>query len=58
MEEIRENAVYNYRQAQKFLGVGERTISKLIARGEISVRTVGTKYRFLGSEILRYLKSK
>ncbi len=54
---IEENSVYTYEQVQEILGVKKTTLSKLIKETDLKPIVLGKSYRFLGSELLGFLKS-
>jgi excisionase family DNA binding protein len=45
-------------QVSKFLKLHQRTIYKLVRNGMIPGRRVGKKWRFLRSEIMKFLEKK
>ena len=48
-------AMYNVRGAAMALGVSERTVRRLIDRGELRARRVGAQLRVTRAEVERYL---
>ncbi len=57
-KEIRENAVYTYKEVQEIFGVKKTTLAKLIREEGLKPIVLGKSYRFLGEELLRFLRSK
>lgn len=56
--EIVANSVYTYADLQRIIGITKRTLSEYVDKKELRPIVFGNKYRFLGSEILRFLKAK
>jgi predicted site-specific integrase-resolvase len=51
---IEENSVYNYKDLEDIFKIKIRTLSKYIKSGVLKPTKFGNKYRFLGSELLRF----
>ncbi len=54
--QINSNAIYTYKQLEKILGVTKRTLSSYVESRKLKPIVFGNKYRFLGSEVLRFLE--
>lgn len=54
---IEEKAIYTYQEVQKLLGVKKTTLGKLIKKG-LRVIQLGKSYRFLGEDLLEFLRKK
>lgn len=55
---INPNGIYTYDQLEKILGISKRTLSYFVEKKELIPIVFGNKYRFLGSEVLRFLQEK
>jgi len=56
--EIEPRRVYTVEEARKLLGLPVSTFRLLVRRGEIRGRKAGRQWRFLGSELLKFLQNK
>jgi excisionase family DNA binding protein len=56
--QINLNGVYTYEELEKILGITQRTLSYFVEKGDLKVIKFGNKYRFLGDEVLKFLRSK
>ncbi len=52
-EEIKKNAVYTTREAEKILKISNSTIKRLLKKGLLKANKVGGQYRILGLELLK-----
>jgi len=52
------NETISTEEARKILGVTRQTLYKLSEKGEIPSRKIGSRYKFIKSEILGYLNNK
>lgn len=50
--------VLTIREASQFLRIGKTTLYKLARKEEIPARKVGREWRFVKSELIRWLKEK
>ena len=57
-EEILNQKTYTNKEVQRWLMVGKNTITKLARGKQLIPKRVGNRYVFLGSELLRFLRSK
>jgi hypothetical protein len=55
---INSNAVYTYQHLEEILGITKRTLSSFVETKELKPIVFGNKYRFLGSEVLRFLEAR
>ena len=51
--EIKPNAVYTTKEAEKLLKVSKSTVKRHLKRGLLKANKVGRQYRIMGKEILR-----
>jgi predicted site-specific integrase-resolvase len=58
MKTLQENAVYTYKDLEEIVGVSKRTLSGFVESKKLKPIIFGNKYRFLGSEIIRFLREK
>jgi DNA-binding transcriptional MerR regulator len=55
-QQIKPDAIYTYSELEKILEISRRTLAFYVEKQEIKPIIFGNKYRFLGSEILRFIK--
>ena len=55
---INENSIYTYADLEEILGLTKRTLSSFVESRELRPIIFGNKYRFLGSEVLRFLEAR
>ena len=55
---IEDEEILTVEQVSKFLKLHQRTIYKLIRSGVIPGRRVGNSWRFLRSEVIKFLRAK
>ncbi len=53
-----QDELWDRKQAAKFLGISEQTLTKLYLQGRIKAQKSGRKFLILKSEIINFLKSK
>ena len=53
---IKDDEILTVTQVSEFLKLHQRTIYKLVRNGMIPGRRVGKKWRFLASEIMKFLQ--
>lgn len=54
---ILPNAVYGFKEAAEVLGITTWGLRPVIKAGLLKPTVIGTKYRFLGSELIGYIKN-
>ena len=50
--------ILTIKEASQFLKIGKTTLYKLARNGEIPARKVGREWRFVKSELIKWLKEK
>ncbi len=56
--QINPNEIYTYDQLKEIFLITKRTLSSFVENGELRPVVFGNKYRFLGSEVLRFVNNK
>jgi len=54
---IEENAVYTTKEIINILKISSRTLGKFNKSGELKPIQIGRKNRYMGSEVLRFLRA-
>jgi excisionase family DNA binding protein len=58
MSEMREDAVFTTEEAVRYLKISKPTLLKHLRLGKIKAIKVGRSWRFLQSELYRFLKGE
>ena len=56
--EILNNKTYTTKEVMKWLRVGKNTISRLVKEKQLVPKIIGLRYVFLGSDLLKFIRTK